>query len=97
MSTVIMWTEVITMALLVIQKMVEDARNGASRSQIIMTGEVLETTTIVGIQMGSPDLGATELPDLKDGAIAISDHVIAVTTVFKKKTRSLAELQLKIY
>ena len=48
-----------------------NARIGARTSHISTPGKVLETTTIVEIQMGSQDHGATKLPDLQNGAIAI--------------------------
>ena len=65
--------------------MVMNARIGARRSHILIPGEVWVTTTIVGIQMGSPDLGATKLQDLQDGATVRSGNVIIVTKVFKQE------------
>ena len=65
--------------------MVMNARIGARRSHILIPGEVLVTTTFVGIQMGSPDLGATKLQDLQDGATVRSGSVIIVTKVFKQE------------
>ena len=65
--------------------MVMNARIGVCRSHILIPGKVLVTITIVGIQMGSPDLGATKLQDLQDGATVRSGSVIIVTKVFKQE------------